>query len=481
MISKNKNIFFMFIMASLIFYFPIINNGIYYRDDLHRNLTGYYGWDVLGRPLANYFSRIITSSGDFLIDIFPLNIIYSCVFLSISCLLIKTNILDKYEIKNSSIISLIFILNPFFIQNMMYRFDSIQMSFAILLSICSYTYKNKSLPLYVLFSIIFGVLSLSLYQPCYNIFLAMMSIDILCMALSKKSTKETFINIYKKSLIFIVSYLLYLIIIKYIFLISNSRGDLIEFDLDSIIILSKTFNDVLDLIFLIFIDDGSKIFFIILFSLSFICYSFILYKYKNRIGLLFLIFISIVIFFISLLGPAIFLKNPPIMARTIVTFPVLLMLISIPILSTNNLKYSIFIIIIPLLSMSYYISNAVSSQRDYESSFFDMINYDILNKIGSDYDKVIITGKPSYSRATSLIINNHKIVDMFVTPAFGFQASFMLTQKGVMRVEPAYGKDKIYNEFINKIKNDGVKPISCNNEYSIYYNDKIVAIKFGKC
>ncbi|MGK5712945.1 glucosyltransferase domain-containing protein, partial [Proteus mirabilis] len=160
----------------------------------------------------------------------------------------------------------------------------------------------------------FGVLSLSLYQPCYNIFLAMMSIDILCMALSKKSTKETFINIYKKSLIFIVSYLLYLIIIKYIFLISNSRGDLIEFDLDSIIILSKTFNDVLDLIFLIFIDDGSKIFFIILFSLSFICYSFILYKYKNRIGLLFLIFISIVIFFISLLGPAILLKNPPIMA-----------------------------------------------------------------------------------------------------------------------------------------------------------------------
>ncbi|MGK5713001.1 hypothetical protein ACSNKO_19390, partial [Proteus mirabilis] len=97
---------------------------------------------------------------------------------------------------------------------------------------------------------------------------------------------------------------------------------------------------------------------------------------------------------------------------TIVTFPVLLMLISIPILSTNNLKYSIFIIIIPLLSMSYYISNAVSSQRDYESSFFDMINYDILNKIGSDYDKVIITGKPSYSSATSLIINNHKIVDM---------------------------------------------------------------------
>ncbi|HEI8508906.1 TPA: glucosyltransferase domain-containing protein, partial [Proteus mirabilis] len=216
MISKNKNIFFMFIMSSLIFYFPIINNGIYYRDDLHRNLTGYYGWDVLGRPVANYFSRIITSSGDFLIDIFPLNIIYSCVFLSISCLLIKTNILDKYEIKNSSIISLIFILNPFFIQNMMYRFDSIQMSFAILLSICSYTYKNKSLPLYVLFSIIFGVLALSLYQPCYNIFLAMMSIDILCMALSKKSTKETFINIYKKSLIFIVSYLLYLIIIKYI-------------------------------------------------------------------------------------------------------------------------------------------------------------------------------------------------------------------------------------------------------------------------
>ncbi|MGK5712962.1 hypothetical protein ACSNKO_19180, partial [Proteus mirabilis] len=69
----------------------------------------------------------------------------------------------------------------------------------------------------------------------------------------------------------------------------------------------------------------------------------------------------------------------------------------------------------------------------------------------------------------------------FVTPAFGFQASFMLTQKGVMRVEPAYGKDKIYNEFINKIKNDGVKPISCNNEYSIYYNDKIVAIKLGKC
>ncbi|WP_368939058.1 glucosyltransferase domain-containing protein [Proteus mirabilis] len=479
----NKKTFIFYILSSLLFYFPIINAGLYYRDDLHRGVTGYYGWNYLGRPFANYLSEIITFSNYKLMDIFPLNIIISCFFISVSCILIKIYILDKHKIKNSSLISLLFIFNPLFIQNMMYRFDSIQMSASILMSVLAYSTYNKNFILNILLKSCIAFIALSLYQPCFNIFISLICVEIMCMTMksSKSEYKKTINLILFNFLYFLFSYIFYLLIINLIFGVSSKRGEILPISFDSINQIIKTEINALGFFEVIFMDLGNKLFFLSFFAFSLILFLYQSISRKMIIRNIIFLFLSLFVFIISFLGPTVILKSPPLMARTIVTMPIILIISCIILSAYNKIKYLPIIIALPLLSMSYYIGNAATSQRNYELNIFNMIHYDILNKINDKYSKVVVYGTPSYSKTTELIEKQHYIVRLIVTPADGFRASFLLTQIGVDKVEQAYGKDNEYRDLLAKIKNLGIKPISCNKIYSIYFIDQLVFINLNGC
>lgn len=49
----DKKALFIYSGLALLFIYPLIQAGIYYRDDLDRSITGYYGWRGLGRPFAD--------------------------------------------------------------------------------------------------------------------------------------------------------------------------------------------------------------------------------------------------------------------------------------------------------------------------------------------------------------------------------------------------------------------------------------------
>lgn len=56
---------------ALLFIYPIIQSGGFYRDDLDRSITGQYGWRGLGRPVADILMKILSASGHYNLDLFP--------------------------------------------------------------------------------------------------------------------------------------------------------------------------------------------------------------------------------------------------------------------------------------------------------------------------------------------------------------------------------------------------------------------------
>lgn len=59
----DKKALFIYSGLALLFIYPLIQAGIYYRDDLDRSITGYYGWRGLGRPFADILTRFFLPVG----------------------------------------------------------------------------------------------------------------------------------------------------------------------------------------------------------------------------------------------------------------------------------------------------------------------------------------------------------------------------------------------------------------------------------
>nr|CBX82211.1 Uncharacterized 55.3 kDa protein in gtrB 5'region [Erwinia amylovora ATCC BAA-2158] len=194
---------------ALLFIYPIIQSGVFYRDDLDRSITGQYGWRGLGRPVADILMKILSASGHYNLDLFPYTMIASCLFIAGASLLLSRHLI-KLDIPNEKIVAALLIFNPFILQNMAYRYDCLGMSVAFFLATMAYTYDNSSVFKSISVKIITGVLSLTLYQPCANIFIGFLAIDFIIIAIRRHvSIKEAIALTFRKAILFISFYFIY--------------------------------------------------------------------------------------------------------------------------------------------------------------------------------------------------------------------------------------------------------------------------------
>ncbi|MGN4005564.1 glucosyltransferase domain-containing protein, partial [Cronobacter sakazakii] len=69
---SKRNSFYISLIISTLFVYPLINAGVYYIDDIPRSQTGYVGWFRLGRPLSEYIYTILSLGQNIAIDVSPL-------------------------------------------------------------------------------------------------------------------------------------------------------------------------------------------------------------------------------------------------------------------------------------------------------------------------------------------------------------------------------------------------------------------------
>lgn len=460
---------------ALLFIYPLIQAGVFYRDDLDRAITGQYGWRGVGRPIADILMRILSASGHYNLDLFPYTMIISCLFIGASSLLLKNHLM-KMDVPHPIFVAALLIFNPYFLQNVAYRYDSPGMALAFLLAVLAYTYSDKNLVHETSVKIISGVLALTLYQPCANIFIGLLAVDIIIFGLKKNSTAHQSIKlILKKAVIFILFYLVYMLLFG---AKNNSRSELIGPNAEGVEKISNTIKSLYNLVLDYFY--GPVYIYFLIPALAIAIFAIInSYRHKKTIIPFFIYaVISCFIFLTSLMGPTIFLQDAPVFPRTLVSFSVLLVIIAIPIVYLcPRMKYLSLIPVITAFAFGAQLSSAIKSQREYEDFVFNMISRDVINH--QDIKTIITTGQVNINERTKLLIENKPLIDDFLSPASQFLASFQLINKGLTQTTHGYGEENNNNITLQNMVNKGIKPIISNTEYSIYLKDSLAVIKLG--
>lgn len=472
----DKKALFIYSGLALLFIYPLIQAGIYYRDDLDRSITGYYGWRGLGRPFADILTRFFSASGHYNLDLFPYTMLASCIFLGASALALSKHLI-KSDIPNANMVAALLIFNPFILQNIAYRYDSLGMSIAFFLAVVAYTYENKNLTIDVATKLIAGVLSLTLYQPCANIFIGLLAIDVIIIATKKDvKVKESIIFLFKKTILFVSFFLIYMLFFSPK---NNSRAELIHLDQEGLEHLAKTLIALKEMV-LSYLYHPVYIYFAIPILISCV---FMLIAYRNNIKQMasFILYgaVSFLIFIISLMGPTLLLQDAPVLPRTLVSFSVILVIIAIPIMRfAPRFKYAALIPVIASLAFSAQLSNAMKSQQEYEDFVFSMIAQDIATH--KDIVSIGTVGQLNKNERARLLIDNKPLIGHFVFPATEFLASYQLVNKGFTQTLHGYGDEQENKNKLSDIIKKGIKPVSSNEYYTLFISDNNAIVFLGK-
>lgn len=464
----NKKDFAIYFLAAFVFFLPLMISGVYYRDDLDRATTGYFGWSVLGRPFADLILAFLSSSSSYAVDLFPLSIVYAAILIALSAYFLGCYLKRSGEI-NYRFIAAMIIFNPFYLQNVAYRFDSIGMSFAFLFSVFSFCFTNKSAYVRYSISIFSLVLALSTYQTCTNVFIALIGLEVL-ISLKNKSYADVFKIAACRCLAFISAYVVYLISISKVFANENSRGDTISFS--EVHILGNTLSKLNSFV-LSYFEGLNLIYFLIALLLAVTVYLSCNIKsgiFKISLSI-FIVFLSL---YVSLLGPAAILKNAPVAPRSLVSFSMVFVVMAYML---SCIKITRFITALPIISVfafSANVANAMKLQRNYEQVVFSGIKSDLRNV--SNVKDVRFVGSVNYSPMTSRIVSGRQIYEPFVSRASEWIAAFQLNEMGVKNVYLGYGKDKQNREMLRRMN---VKPFASTDDYSIFFDGETAIIVLG--
>jgi len=320
------------------------------------------------------------------------------------------------------------------------------------------------------------VLSLTLYQPCVNIFIALLAVDIVILAVKNELNLAKLTKlIFNKAILFISFVILYMLFFSSK---NNSRGELIPPNREGMNHLFNTISSLKDLVTSYF-HGPVYIYFLIPVVITLFVIFFRHRQNKNKIlPLAGYFFIAALIFLASLMGPTIFLKDAPVAPRAITSFSAILIVIAIPaVYFLPRMKYISLIPVITCFAFSAQLSSALKSQREYEEFVFNMVAQKIISY--KDIDTVRTVGQVNIDERAKLLEKNKPLIRYFLSPASEFLASFQLINKGLTQTKHGYGEENDNRQQLQKMLKEGIIPVVSNSAYSLYIEKNTALVKLG--
>ncbi len=155
---------------------PILLAGRPCNDDLARSVLGSYGWVDNGRYLSNILMRALQLGASRATDIAPIPQFLAILALGYSGVLL----VRRFEIASiplGILVTLPLGTQPFFLQNLSYRFDSVTMAAAMLCSVSAIAAHDRRWRNWLLGSVAL-LATFNLYQPAFNVFLVLAIFEI---------------------------------------------------------------------------------------------------------------------------------------------------------------------------------------------------------------------------------------------------------------------------------------------------------------
>lgn len=210
-----------FVILNMLYIIPFILSPYLFMDDTVRIVVGNPDWGWQGRPLADFIMYLLSSDNNKIVNLFPFPLLLALVFYFYTIYYIVEHHLNS--IKIYSLFSFLLILcSPLFVHNLLYKYDSAPMILGVSISLLAFFYQSKNKYMDIFIPILLLIMTLSLYQPCFNIFLTLLVGNYLI-----KLKKD--INYIKCFIIYISALVIYIILSIHNYGIEKQQKSYVKF------------------------------------------------------------------------------------------------------------------------------------------------------------------------------------------------------------------------------------------------------------
>ncbi|MFP2385801.1 glucosyltransferase domain-containing protein [Enterobacter ludwigii] len=460
----NSHAFKFAMVLSALFCAPFIIANIYFVDDIARAMNGYSALSPLGRPLADVILHSLNFNVMRIADISPLTQILCAPVLAVAIYFAAKGMFGTVRIKDILIASPVAI-NPFFIQNLAYKFDSLPMSTGVMCVCIGFYLCTTRKSINLVGSAILLISALCLYQPVTNSFFGLVACYIASMAYGKERVKQIIIESAKCAAAFVVSYAIYLKFILPAFSLTE-RGELVSLDAEG---FSLAVHNLEQIWFLsgYFVNSFTIYIFKAAIALYVISLAFLIYLHKEShvqwVFRMLLVAVASLSALLSVCGPTflleVFVPFPRILSGIGALVSFVLLIIFYPLYAVEGIHKRVSLLaafaaipVIYTISMSYAFVNAQRAQQAYENS--------IVNEISSDLKTenkryAYFYGDAELSPYAKNNIAAFPFIARIISPMYDWTTALTLQSKGVRDV---YLNREISNEAMKKVCSDELKP-----------------------
>ena len=478
--EKYRNEFFITFALSLFYCSGLIIAGINYLDDYGRYLGGYTGWSINGRPFADLLMTAF-NFGSPLLDLSPLPLIISLMILSASGLIITNKFINHEKVYIKSVAAFLLIANPFFLENLSFKYDIFPMSLSILaisLTFCkTNVYKlDIFLPIFLLF------ISLGLYQASLGIFIILSSLEFIDFTInSDKSLKTRLVVVLTRGIQFFLAYVLYKFIIVQYFVAGEYSLNLartIQLNAEGAMTVLNNFYKF-NIFIGNYIDSMPKAlvaWYILVLTGSLCFLTNKVWKRSKSFFNIITLLISPLLFYVFSFAHFLILENTVTTSRVMISFgAALIALASYIIYAFKNEKIKL-LILLPfvlysfVLSMSYV--NASLSQIRKDDRIISSIRNDI-SHLSTQIKYINFNGEVSSAPQKALAVTKFPVLKDLTKSYLGTDwSAYMLTYNGVNVIRKYFST--------NETKTICSQPVLAEtSDYTIHSNGENMIVSFG--
>jgi hypothetical protein len=454
---------------ALLYVYPIIHANFYFQDDLLRVLQGYTGWEFAGRPLAAIVQLLLSTAKPYmLIDVAPLTQILAALLLALSAFQFNEYLKREHH-KGLIIASALIIVNPFFLFNLSYRYDSFSMALGLFLAVQAFCLPLKT-KLGSKSSIALLIASMSLYQCDINIFIALVSIEVLIVG-SQSGLQGVFSRLFTRMGQYCIAYVVYFLTVGQIFIDERAgkRSGLIEFGIDGLMAVFTNISSYVQYC-ASFFTPVNALFLSIL--VLFVLWDFdqILKRSENKKVQIVVLLLAMSLYFLSLFGPLVLLLDANIGYRIIPSFYMFApLLIIVSSMARERFSYIWLIALALPIIVSFQYGVAVGNQRKYEERVSTLVHYDLLH-YHLDNKPIYILGSFKRAPHSNLIFEHQPFLEKIASPQSGWVAAGFFQGTGMDSVEYIWpnNHDSVASYVDRDLCNNTTKEVVNNSLYSVY-------------
>lgn len=194
---SRKEGFIFFLLATLVYVYPLILADYFYVEDSFRAVYGYASWRAEGRFLIDGFYHLLSLSNG-APDFFPMGLLVACVVMAMALTRLAFHYFCPVNVLSAAVVLPMF-FSPLFLSDLVYKYDGPVITVGVAMIVFAITLKSERK--WVEWwggSVLVGG-ALCIYQPLMNSFLGLCCIELYRAINDKKVTGEWMVLGFEKA------------------------------------------------------------------------------------------------------------------------------------------------------------------------------------------------------------------------------------------------------------------------------------------